>query len=273
MTEIATGPRRAPHLPWVVSDSAVLTGRYLTHLRAQPVELANALGFPILMVLMFAFLLGGMMAVPGGGDYRQSLLPGLFTLTMLFGQSATMVAVVTDAQRGITDRFRSMPMAHGAVLIGRATADLLVSAIALAVLLLVALAVGWRATGDPGAIATAIGLLLLLRFAVLWVGIYVGLLVRSAGAVTAVQVFEWPFAFLSGLFVAPATMPPVVSTIAEWNPISSTAAATRVLFDNPGWGGDTWVAQHPVLMAVVWPLVIIAVFGPLSAHRYREMSR
>ncbi len=140
-------------------------------------------------------------------------------------------------------------------------------------LLLVALTVGWRATGDPAAIAAAIGLLLLLRFAMLWVGIYVGLLVRSAGAVTAVQVFEWPFAFLSGLFVAPATMPPVVSTIAEWNPISSTAAATRALFGNPGWGGDSWVAQHPVLMAVVWPVVIIAVFGPLSAHRYREMSR
>ena len=260
-------------VPWVVSDSAVLTRRYLTHLRKQPAELANAVGFPILMVLMFAFLLGGMMAVPGGGDYRQALLPGLFTLTMMFGLSTTMVAVVTDAQRGITDRFRSMPMAHGAVLIGRAAADLVVSAIALAVLLLVAVTVGWRATGDPAAIAAAIGLLLLLRFAVLWVGIYVGLLVRSAGAVTAVQVFEWPFAFLSGLFVAPATMPPVVATIAEWNPISSTAAATRALFGNPGWGGDSWVAQHPVLMAVVWPLVIIAVFGPLSAHRYREMSR
>ncbi len=261
------------NVPWVVSDSAVLTRRYLTHLRQQPVELANAVGFPILMVLMFAFLLGGMMTVPGGGDYRQALLPGLFTLTMMFGLSTTMVAVVTDAQRGITDRFRSMPMAHGAVLVGRAAADLMISAIALAVLLLVALAVGWRATGGPGAIAAAVGLLLMLRFAVLWVGIYLGLLLRSTGAVTAVQVFEWPFAFLSGLFVAPATMPPVVSTIAEWNPISSTAAATRDLFGNPGWGGDSWVAGHSVLMAVIWPLVIIAVFVPLSAHRYREMSR
>jgi len=261
------------NVPWVVSDSAVLTRRYLTHLRQQPVELANAVGFPILMVLMFAFLLGGMMTVPGGGDYRQALLPGLFTLTMMFGLSTTMVAVVTDAQRGITDRFRSMPMAHGAVLVGRAAADLMISAIALAVLLLVALAVGWRATGEPAAIATAVGLLLMLRFAVLWVGIYLGLLLRSTGAVTAVQVFEWPFAFLSGLFVAPATMPPVVSTIAEWNPISSTAAATRDLFGNPGWGGDSWVAGHSVLMAVIWPLVIIAVFAPLSAHRYREMSR
>jgi ABC-2 type transport system permease protein len=260
-------------VPWVVADSATLTRRYLTHLRHQPVELAGAIGFPILLVLMFAFLLGGMMAVPGGGDYRQALLPGLFTMTMLFGLSATMIAVVTDAQRGITDRFRSMPMSHAAVLIGRAAADMVTSAVALAVLLLVGVAVGWRATGGPAAFAAAVGMLLLLRFALLWVGIYLGLLVRSNGAVTAVQTFEFPFAFLSGLFVAPATMPAVVGAIAEWNPLSATAAATRALFGNPGWGGDSWVATHPLLMAVVWPLVIIAVFVPLSVRRYQEMSR
>ncbi|GAA1204401.1 ABC transporter permease [Pseudonocardia alaniniphila] len=260
-------------LRWAVVDAAVLTRRYLAHLRHQPAELAGAVGFPILLVLMFAFLLGGMMAVPGGGDYRQALLPGLFTMTMLFGLSATMIAVVTDAQRGITDRFRSMPMAPSAVLVGRAAADMVTSAIALGVLLLVGLAVGWRSSGSPGAIVLAVGLLLLLRFALLWVGIYLGLLVRSAGAVTAVQTLEFPVGFLSGLFVAPATMPAVVSTIAEWNPLSSTAAATRVLFGNPGWGGDSWVAQHPVLMAVVWPLLIVAVFAPLSVYRYREMSR
>ena len=104
-------------------------------------------------------------------------------------------------------------------------------------------------------------------------GIYLGLLVRSAGAVTAVQTLEFPVGLLSGLFVAPATMPAVVSTIAEWNPLSSTAAATRALLGNPGWGADSWVAQHPVLMAVAWPLVIVAVFAPLSVYRYREMSR
>ncbi|WP_219418158.1 hypothetical protein [Pseudonocardia nigra] len=91
----------------------------------------------------------------------------------------------------------------------------------------------------------------------------------SGGGVTAVQTFEFPFAFLSGVFIAPATMPAAVSTLAEWNPLS----ATRDLFGNPGWGGDSWVAQHPLLMAVVWSLVIIAVFAPLSVHRYREMSR
>lgn len=258
---------------WAVLDGATLTRRYLAHLRRQPAQLATTVGFPILLVLMFVYLLGGMMAVPQGGDYRQALLPGMFTITMLFGLSGTMVAVVTDAQRGITDRFRSMPLAPSAVLVGRAAADMVISTVGLAVLLLTGLAVGWRAPGGLGGAAAAIGLLLLLRFALLWVGIYLGLLVRSAGAVTAVQTLEFPFAFLSGIFVAPASMPPVVSTIAEWNPLSSTAAAARELFGNPGWGGDSWIAQNAVLMAVVWPLLIVAVFAPLSIRRYQELGR
>ncbi len=192
---------------------------------------------------------------------------------MLFGVSSTMVAVVTDAQRGITDRFRSMPMSAAAVLLGRAGADMLVSALALGVLLAAGLAVGWRATGGVGPAGAAVGLLLLLRFALLWVGIYLGLLVRGPGAVTAVQTLGFPAAFLSGLFVAPASMPAVVAVVAEWNPLSATAAAARELFGDPGWGGGSWVTEHAVVAAALWPLLILAVFAPLSVRRYREMSR
>ena len=160
----------------VLSDSGVLAGRYVAHLRHRPEHVLTAVGFPILLLLMFVYLLGGMMQVPGGGDYRAALLPGLFTMTMLFGVSSTMVEVVTDAQRGITDRFRSMPMAAGAVLLGRAGADLVVAALALGTLAAVGLAVGWRAPNGLGPALAAFGLLLLLRAALLWVGIYLGLL-------------------------------------------------------------------------------------------------
>jgi ABC-2 type transport system permease protein len=265
-------PVRGSRLGWALTDACTLTRRYLAHLRRQPEQLVMTIGFPILILLIFVYLMGGMMVVPGG-DYRQLLLPGMLTMTMLSGIGSTMVAVVTDAQRGITDRFRSMPMAPSAVLVGRAAADLAISAIGLAVLVLAGLAIGWRWSTGPLSVAAAVGLLLLLRFALLWVGIYLGLIARGSGAVTAAQALEFPVAFLSGVFFAPAAMPAVVATVAEWNPLNATAAATRELFGNPGWGGDTWVAQHPVLMAVVWPLVIIAVFGPLSVHRYREMSR
>jgi ABC-type polysaccharide/polyol phosphate export permease len=265
-------PAPGSRLGWALTDAGTLTRRYLAHLRRQPEQLVMTIGFPILILLIFVYLMGGMMVVPGG-DYRQLLLPGMLTMTMLSGIGSTMVAVVTDAQRGITDRFRSMPMAPSAVLVGRAVADLTISAIGLAVLMLAGLAIGWRWSTGPLSVAAAVGLLLLLRFALLWVGIYLGLIARGPGPVTAAQALEFPVAFLSGVFFAPAAMPAVVSTVAEWNPLTATAAATRELFGNPGWGGDSWVAQQPVLMAVAWPVVIIAVFGPLSVHRYREMSR
>jgi ABC-type polysaccharide/polyol phosphate export permease len=257
---------------WALADSATLTRRYLAHLRHQPAQLVASLGFPVLILLIFVYLMGGMMVVPGD-DYAQLLVPGMLTMTVLSGLGATMLAVVTDLQRGITDRFRSMPMAPSAVLVGRAVADLVISALELVVLMLAGLAVGWRIEAGPAGVLAAVRLLLLLRFALLWVGIYVGLLARSGGAVTAAQTLEFPVAFLSGVFLAPAAMPAVIGSIAEWNPLSSTAAAARALFGNPGWGGDSWIAQHPLLMAVVWPLVIIAVFGPLSVHRFKELSR
>jgi ABC-type multidrug transport system permease subunit len=259
-------------LRWAVTDSGTLARRYLAHLAHQPEQVVLTVGFPILILVIFVYLLGGMVVVPGG-DYRQLLVPGMATMTMLSGVGSTMVAVVTDAQRGITDRLRSLPMAGAAVLAGRALADLAISAIGLVVLLLAGLAIGWRPSAGPLEVAAAVGVLLLLRFALLWVGIYLGLIARGTGPVTAAQALEFPVAFLSGVFVSPAAMPAVVATLAEWNPLTATAAAARELFGNPGWGGGSWVEQRAVLVAVAWPLLIIAVFGPLSVHRYREMSR
>ncbi|WP_308190368.1 ABC transporter permease [Pseudonocardia sp. TRM90224] len=180
-------PTTGSRLHWALTDSLTLTRRYLAHLRLQPVQLAVQVGFPILIMLMFVFLLGGMMGAVPGGDYRQAFVPGMFVMTMLFGLSSTMIAVVTDTQRGITDRFRSMPMAPSAVLVGRAVADLLISMIGLVVLVLAGLAIGWRPDAGPGAVLAAVGLLLLLRFALLWVGIYLGLRAGNPGTLAAVQ--------------------------------------------------------------------------------------
>ncbi|MFC4947802.1 nitroreductase/quinone reductase family protein [Pseudonocardia sp. GCM10023141] len=149
---MTVAPLHGSRAGWLLADSVTLLRRYLAHLRHRPFELAGTLGFPILMVLMFAFLLGGMMAVPGGGDYRQALLPGMYAMTMLFGMSTTMLAVVTDARLGITDRFRSMPMSPAAVLLGRAVADMVIATIALVVMLLAGPAVGWRADGISGVV-------------------------------------------------------------------------------------------------------------------------
>jgi ABC-2 type transport system permease protein len=260
-------------LRWAVADGWQVTRRDLLHWSREPAPVIVGLLFPVLLVLMFAYLFGGAMIVPGGGDYTEFLLPGMFGMTMAFGLEATMIAVSTDVRRGVTDRFRSMPMAPSAVVVGRCGADLLNSAAGLAVMIGCGLLVGWRAHGSPLATLAAVGLLLLLRFALLWLGIYLGLVVRNPEAVVAVQILVWPVGFLANTFVAPATMPGWLGTIAEWNPLSSTVAAARELFGNPGWGGDTWIAQHAILMAGVWPLVLVAIFFPLSVRRYRRLSR
>jgi ABC-2 type transport system permease protein len=258
-------------LRWAVADTWTVTRRDLAHWVNQPGMLVANLLFSVMVLLMFGFLFGGAMAVPG--DYWEFLVPGVFALTMVFGIESTFTAVSTDLARGVTDRFRSLPMSASAVVTGRASADLLNSAVTLAALVATGLAVGWRPHGGLAATVVALGLLLLLRLAMLWVGIYLGLVARSPESVTALQILVWPLGFLSNAFVSPATMPSWLGPIAEWNPLSATVAATRDLFENPGWTSDSWIAANPVLPAVVWPVLLIAVFFPLSVRRYRRLSR
>lgn len=184
-----------------------------------------------------------------------------------------MTSVATDAAKGVTDRFRSMPMSPSAVVLGRSIADMLNSALGLSVMVACGLLIGWRWHGTVGEALLAIGLLLGLRFSLLWVGTYLGLVVGGPESVMAVQILIWPILFLSNTFVPPETMPGWLGAITEWNPLSATVAATRELFGNPGWGGDSWIAQNALLMAVLWPLAILAVFFPLSVRRYRSLSR
>jgi ABC-2 type transport system permease protein len=276
MTITTPAAPRTPleRLRWAITDAWTVTGRDLAHWARQPGPVVVGLLFPVLMVLMFGYLFGGAMSVPDGGDYREFLLPGMFALIMLFGIEATMIAVTTDAAKGVTDRFRSMPMAPSAVVVGRATADMLGSALGLAILIGCGLAVGWRWRGSGGDALLAVGLLLLLRFAVEWVGVYLGLLAKSPEAVTAVQVLVWPLGFLSNVFVATATMPGLLGAVAQWNPLSATVSATRELFGNPGVGADgSWIAEHWLAMAIAWPLAIVAVFLPLSVRRYQRLRR
>ncbi|MEV0582384.1 ABC transporter permease [Nonomuraea sp. NPDC050310] len=266
-------PLTGSRLGWALADGWTVARRDLLHWAAQPAGAVFGLVFPVLITLVFGYLFGGAVAVPPGANYFDFLMPGMYGMTMLFGLSATMVQVTTDASRGVTDRFRSMPMAQSAVLLGRSIADLIHSTVLLALMLGCGLAVGWRPTGGPAGALAAVALLLLLRFALIWAGIYLGLLTRDPGAVAAAQALEFPVGFLSNAFVAPSSMPGWLGAIAEWNPLSATVGAVRELFGNPTWGGDSWVAQHSVLMAVIWPLVLLAVFFPLSVRAYRRLGR
>ncbi|GAA2606576.1 ABC transporter permease [Streptomyces axinellae] len=254
----------------VLSDCWTMTRRELAHWQRRPMRAVISVFFPLMMLVMFVYFIGGGMGV---GNYREFLVPGMFALTMAFGLESTMVALTQDLNKGVIDRFRSLPMSRSAVLVGRSVHDMLESAVALAVLLLAGLLVGWRWHGGPGAVLAALGLLLLLRFAMLWAGIWLGLVAGRPEMVQAAQILIWPVAFFSNVFSSPSTMPGWMGAVAEWNPMSATARAVRELFGNPVWGGGSWAAEHAALLAVAWPVAMLAVFFPLAVRKYAAMGR
>ncbi|MFI6519090.1 ABC transporter permease [Spirillospora sp. NPDC050679] len=257
---------------WALADGWTIARRDLVHWVRNPAVVAYQLLWPILLVVMFGYVFGSAMVVEGGGDYREFLMPGLFAQAMVFGIAATLTMVSTDAARGVTDRFRSMPMSSWAVVLGRALADLVNSVGELAILVCCGLLAGWGFHQGPAKAAAAVGLLLLLRFALIWAGIYLGL-TMSPEAAAAAWAGLFPLTMVANTFVSPSQMPPVLGAIAEWNPLSATVAAVRELFGNPGPGGDSWAARHAIELAITWPLLLIAVFGPLAVRRYRRLSR
>jgi ABC-2 type transport system permease protein len=264
-------PSASARLRWAVSDIAVLTRRDLSHWMKQPAPVILGWLFPVMVVLMFGTLFGGAIRTPGG-SYYEYLMPGMFAMTMLFGLETTMMAVTTDAAKGVTDRFRSMDMTNGAVVAGRCLADLLNTFVALAIMVGVGVVAGWRWHTGIGSAAAAIAVLLLLRTALLWIGIYLGLMAKGPESVSAVQILVWPVLFLSNAFVDPASMPGWLAAIADWNPLSATTTAVRDLFGNPGWSGDDWTIQHALWLAIAWPIAIIAIFLPLSIRRFRNLA-
>ena len=253
----------------------IITQRDLIHWVRQPWAPIFGIAFIVMLLLMFGFLLGGAIQLPGAepGAYLPFLIPGIFALSMLFGVDDTRTAMADDAVRGITDRFRSMPIPGAAVVLGRAGADLAYAAVTLAVLIAGGLLLGWRIESSAPAALLAVALLLWLRFAMIWVGVFLGIALRGTGATTAVQVLIWPIGFLSNAFVSTETMPAWLGAISQWNPLSATAAAARELFGNPTGITDGPLATHAVLIAFLIPLAITVVFLPLSARAYRRLGR
>lgn len=258
---------------WILADTWTLTLRGLHHWVRQPLAIVAGLGFMVMLVALYALLFGGAMQVPGEGSYLEFLLPGMFVMTMAFGIGETMSAMAIDAERGITDRFRSMPMSAASVVLGRTVTDMLYSIVGLAAMIGAGVVLGWRWHGNAGEVAAGIGLLLLLRFAMLWLGIFLGLVVPGPSAVNAVWTLLFPLTMVTAAFAPPETMPAWLGLVAEWNPLTATIYATRDLFGNPGVGGASWIAQNADVMAVAWPLILTGVFLPLSVHRYRHRGR
>ncbi|MGH3341635.1 MAG: ABC transporter permease [Carbonactinosporaceae bacterium] len=262
-------------LRWALSDGIVVTKRNLVQLPRIPEYLVFALIQPVMFVLLFSYVFGGAIPVPGG-SYREYVMAGIFAQTVAFGGASTAIGLAADLHKGIVDRFRSLPMARSAVLVGRTFGDLVRNAITLLVMMIVGLFVGWQM--DDGALQAlaAVGVLLLFSYAMSWVGALIGLVVpNEETANTAGLIWLFPVTFVSNAFVPTGGMPGWLQTIADWNPISATVAAARDLFGNPDpstLATDAWPMQHPVVASLLWSLVLLVVFVPLAVRRYRNAS-
>ena len=264
---------RLERLRWTGSDILVVAGRSYARLRAQPGELVGFLLFPIIMIVLFAYVFGSAISLPGGGNYREFLMPGIFMQAMALSAVQAAVSVADDMQAGIIDRFRSLPIARSAVLAGRNLSDLSLRVIGLGCMVAIAVPLaGWRVHHGLLEAAAALGLVILFAFAMIWVGTFVGLS-ASNSTVADQATFGWlfPLTFLANTFVPTQGLPGWLQPVANWNPMSATVAAMRHLFGNPSptSASPAWPLQHAVPVSLGWSLLLLAVFVPLCVWRYR----
>jgi len=270
-TESLTGSPPATRAQSAFTDSIVVAKRHLAHVRQVPAKLLDVTVQPLMFVLLFSYVFGSAIKV-GGGSYREFLMAGIFVQTLTFGSAGTAVGVAEDMSKGVVDRFRALPMARSAVLVGRTLADLATAAVAVLIMTLSGLAVGWRIHDGVVRGVAAYALLFGFSFAMTWVGTLIALLVKDPEAAQqAVFVIGFPLTFIANTFVPTAGMPSALRYVAEWNPVSALTAAERTLFGNPGVAhADVWPLQHPVVASVLWIIGICAVCMPLAVSRYRS---
>jgi len=258
-----------------ISDVWVLTKRSIARIRREPETLSEVTIQPVMFVLMFAYVFGGAINIPGGGSYHEYLIGGMLGMGLAQTAPGTAVAVVTDMSTGLIDRFRSLPMSRAAVLTARTIADLLTQLIGALVVAGVGLAIGWRVHTSAADVIEAFALALLFGYAFTWAGVCLGMVLRSPEAAqqTGFVIFL-PLTFISSAFVPTQGMPGWLQPIAEWNPLSSLAAACRELFGNPNPGAavQVWPAQHPELAVLCWSAAMLVVFAPLAVRLYRSKA-
>ncbi len=264
------GPARA------FSDGWVVAKRNLIKIKRVPEVLVFVLVSPIMFVLLFAFVFGGAIQPEGNVGYREFLIGGIFAQTVVFGATFTGAGIAEDMAKGIIDRFRSLPMSPSAVLVGRTASDVVYNLLSLLFMALTGLLVGWRIREGVLNALGAFVLLLLFAYAISWVMAWVGLLVPSAEVVNnASFVVIFPLTFVSNAFVPLESFSSGLRVFVEWNPVSALTQAVRELFGNvdPGIPApDVWSLQHPALYTLLWVVLILVVFVPVSVRTYQRAS-
>ena len=274
-----TGPAGTGGVRQAIRDGLIITWRYLKRVPRVPELWSFAILQSIMFVLLFAFVFGGAIQLPGyppdARFYREYPMPGIFAQTIAFAAATTAIGMAYDLSQGIVDRFRSLPMAPSAVLSGRTISDVIYNAGILIVLMASGWIVGWTVRTGIVEFFAGFGLLLLFVFAMSWVGVFLGLAVRTVEAVQGI-VFTalFPLTFVSSVFVPTQTLPDWLRPIAEWNPVSLLTSSLRQLWGNPNpFATPGILSEQPLLITLGWILVIVVVFAALSIRRYRSLSR
>lgn len=269
-SRVATDEPHGFEPPSLFRQIRTMVWRSLKHIKRQPEMLTDVTIQPVMFVLLFAFVFGGSIQTDSG-SYREWLLPGIMAQTMAFSSFIVAIGLNMDLGKGIIDRFRSLPISRGSVLVGRSIYAILHSSIGIFVMSITGLLIGWRIRDGFVNAVLAFALLVLFGFAMIWIGILVGSTLRSPEAVNGLMFTTiFPVTFLANTFAPTDGMLPWLRTIAEWNPISSLVQAMRELWGNvpPAPADAALPLQHPIITTVIWSVVITAVVAPLAVRAF-----
>jgi ABC-2 type transport system permease protein len=267
-------PRRSPLADWF-SDGWITTRRNLVKIKRVPDILAFTVLQPIMFVLLFSYVYGGSIEIPGS-TYTEFIMAGIFAQTVVFGSTYSGSAMAQDLKDGIIDRFRTLPMSPSAVLVGRTNGDFFINLLSMVIMILTALVVGWRVRSSPLEAVAAVALLLLFAYAFSWVMAYIGMSVRSPEVINNVAfLILFPLTFISNAFVLEGTLPGPLRVFAEYNPVSALVQAARELFGNVPASmpvSDSWMLQNPVVTILIGITVLLVVFVPLSVRKFSRIT-
>ncbi|MEV7098391.1 ABC transporter permease [Amycolatopsis sp. NPDC051045] len=273
MSVISAAERRRPAVGDALVEVLALAGRRLTHLRNVPGRLLAITLNPLITMLAIGYVFKDAVIVPGGGSYPEFLFPAALMQVGLAGIAPTAIAVATDLNGGLTDRFRSLPITRPAVLIGHSLGDLVVGLIALVITVASGLLVGGRVHGDVFSLLGGFALLVVFLYAMIWVGILLGLSLRNPEAIDGIgAVASLGLSFLSNAFMSIELLPVWLRPVAEWNPVSSVTTAVRRLWGTPVEATGGFPTQHPGVVVAITLIVTLVVAGSLSFRKYRTIK-
>jgi ABC-2 type transport system permease protein len=278
LTPSATGfdrPTAGGNVLGSLADIWAMTRRNIVHISREPMQLSDETIQPLLFTVLFVYIFGGAIPIPGGGSYVDFLLAGILALNLTTSTMGTAVGLSTDLHEGMIDRFRTLPMWRSAVLVGRSAADFLTSVVCAAIVALTGLVVGWRPDSSAISVVGGFALLLFFAYAVSWVSACVGLSSKSPESAASFGfIVLFPLTFVSNAFVPTQHMPGWLQAVADWNPVSAVVAGARDLWGNPNPSAmvQAWPMQHPVEAALIWSVAILAVAAPLAARIFKKRT-